>query len=383
VEYIDGYFETFDCNTRISIYGGLLTTSSKWNFKASSNSSAVNFSKYPYAGHINHPNTPSIDLMYGKCKHYFYNWINMTSNNLYNNYWKNTINDITAIDSHLFKATAHLRYYDILSLKLYDTIQVDEVYYKINSINFNPLTELADIELFKTTYFNSKSNSLNVKPTYSVQTNSERVVIGNYKEFASIWKVRDSEMMVKSNLVDISNFYFHTESTELSEFSNQDGFSQNDLQNISFGSGKITKKNINGNVYQKENFIELNGINNYVSPGTRGVKVLGDNNQISSNAKNINIVGNRNYVENGIENVTVIGNNIYVSKSNSTYIDGKILNKEGFVDEFNYINGGVNEVLNPFDSANKPNLIRCGINAVLNIGGMSPRNLIKGGIDKA
>lgn len=383
VEYIDGYFETYEGNTRISIYGGLLNTSSKWRFKASENSYNVLLTKYPYAGHLNHPNTPSIDIMYGKCKHYFYNWINLTTNNLYNKYWKNTINDIIAIDSHLFKAKAHLRYYEILSLKLYDTIQVDEVYYKINSINFNPITEIADIELFKTTYFNSKSNSLIVKPTYSVQTNSTGVITGQVGGFGSVWKAIDSEMLVRSNLVDISNFYFHTESTELSEFGNQEQFNQIDLQNISFGSGKATKRNVNGNTYQKENFIELNGANNYVSPGTIGVKVLGDNNQISSNAKNINIVGNRNYVENGIENVTVIGNNIYVSKSNSTYIDGKILNKDGFVDEYNYINGGVNEVLNPFGSAQKPNLIRAGINAVLNIGGMSPRNLIKGGIDKS
>lgn len=382
-------FETFEGNTRISIYGGIKSSDTPWKLKYAGNTSGVIYNVYPYAGHFDDPLIPSFDINYGKCKDYYYDWLQTPSSNLYNDYWTNTIQDIIAIDSHIWKGNLYLKYFDILELNLFDTIQMDNVYYKINKIDYNPLTEIAYVELFKATTFATNANSLSVHQAPITTINGDGKVIngGWVKYFTPFIKETFTGLKPYGIGNDWSKWTIHTElgaevmgrlyeskSTEL----------RNPILGISFGVGIETKREVNRNSdIQFDKFVEMAGVNNYIAPNVSSVKVVGNSNQISTGVRNISVVGNNNFVESGVYNTSIVGDNLYVTKSNSVYAGGVVI-KNGFVfEEFNYINGSVNEVQNPFNSSVNANLIKGGKNAVQGIGGITKINRIGGGIDSS
>lgn len=385
VEFKDGVFDQKEVKYRISIYGGLKSCSS-WNMLHDGGTSTSK-TTYPFAGHIDDPNSPSYDINYGFTKTYYYNWSNVVTNNLYNNYWDNYIKDITAEDSHIWKGTLHLTIFDIVNLSLFDTIQMDEVFYKINKLDYNPLTELADVELFKTTSFNSTSNSLLVKTNVGSTSGSTG---GVGPVFPGGWGTPVPWIDTPSRpwgglqpwrgVVEWTDWTFHSngfEGTYRGVTSTVGGFT-----NKTWGKYDV-EKNINNNTYKLGNFVKISGKNNYVAPTSSNITLIGNNNQVSSESTNINIVGNNNFVEYGVSNVSAVGNNLYITKSNVSYINKSIIENGVVSQQFNKINGSIDEVQNPFESSVNPNWIRNGYNTVQNIGGMSPINYLKGGVDNS
>jgi hypothetical protein len=382
-------FETFEGNIRISIYGGIKSSDTTWKFKYAGNATGTNYNVYPYAGHFDDPFNPIYDINYGKCNDYYYDWLQTTSSNLYNDYWKNTIQDIIAIDSHIWKGKLYLKEFDIIELNLFDTIQMDNVYYKINKIDYNPLTEIADVELFKATTFAVSSNSLSVHQAPIITTNGNGTnVNGGWIKFNSPWIFEKYTGLKPYGIGnDWTNWTVHTElgAAEMGKLYNSKEINQrNNIQGNSFGIGIETKRAVNGNsVIEFDKFIETAGMNNYIAPNVISVKVVGNNNQVSTGVRNISVVGNNNFIESGVYNTSVIGDNLYVTKSNSVYAGGIIIENGYISEEFNYINGSVNEIQNPFNSAVNANLIKGGKNSVQGIGGVTKINRIGGGVDSS
>jgi len=121
-------------NTNIRIlYDGELTTSTAnytiENYVGNTETSNV----YAYATHFDNPITPSFDINYGVCDYYFYSLSNVTANNLYNIYYRRTINQINK--GKMLSAYFDLRANDIAGLKLNDKIRIDNSWWSINSIN--------------------------------------------------------------------------------------------------------------------------------------------------------------------------------------------------------------------------------------------------------
>jgi hypothetical protein len=121
-------------NTNIRIlYDGDLTTSTAnytiENYVGNTETSNV----YAYATHFDNPITPSFDINYGVCDYYFYSLANVTANNLYNIYYRRTINQINK--GKMLSAYFDLRANDIAGLKLNDKIRIDNSWWSINSIN--------------------------------------------------------------------------------------------------------------------------------------------------------------------------------------------------------------------------------------------------------
>lgn len=121
-------------NTNIRIlYDGELTTSvanyTIENFVGNTETSNV----YSYTTHFDNPITPSFDINYGVCDYYFYSLNNVTANNLYNIYYRRTINQINK--GKMLSAYFDLRANDIAGLKLNDKIRIDNSWWSINSIN--------------------------------------------------------------------------------------------------------------------------------------------------------------------------------------------------------------------------------------------------------
>jgi hypothetical protein len=121
-------------NTNIRIlYDGEMTTSTGNYIIENYAGNTVTDNHYPMITHFDNPLTPSFDINFGTCDYYFYNPNNLTANNLYNIYWRRTINQINK--GKMLTAYFYLKANDIAILKLNDKIRIDNSWWSINSIN--------------------------------------------------------------------------------------------------------------------------------------------------------------------------------------------------------------------------------------------------------
>jgi len=100
---------------------------------------------YPVIGHFNDPLYPTCDIYFGTNDYYFYETETLTNNNLYNLYWRRTVNQINV--GKMLTAFFDLDEVDIQSLKLNDRIYIDNSWWNINKIqdynaNNNGLTKV-------------------------------------------------------------------------------------------------------------------------------------------------------------------------------------------------------------------------------------------------
>lgn len=111
---------------------------------------------YPYAGHLDNPFAPTIDLNFGLVSYVYYVKPNqtLTNNNLYNKYYSQYINQITDKDSKIVKTRFYLTEDDIHRFEfrypVYTIINNEPGYYLVNKIVFNPMAdETSEVELLK------------------------------------------------------------------------------------------------------------------------------------------------------------------------------------------------------------------------------------------
>jgi hypothetical protein len=101
-------------------------------------------------GHFNNALTPTFDINFGTNDYYFYEPVSLTANNLYNLYWRRTVNQINV--GKMLIAYFDLDEVDIQSLKLNDKIYIDNSWWNINKIadynaNNNQLTKVELISI--------------------------------------------------------------------------------------------------------------------------------------------------------------------------------------------------------------------------------------------
>jgi hypothetical protein len=109
-----------------------------------------NVTTYPMLGHFNNALTPTFDINFGTNDFYFYQTESLTANNLYNLYWRRTVNQINV--GKMLIALFDLDEVDIQSLKLNDKIYIDNSWWNINKIadynaNNNQLTKVELISI--------------------------------------------------------------------------------------------------------------------------------------------------------------------------------------------------------------------------------------------
>lgn len=120
-------------NTNIRIcYDGGVQPCDPWNLIEYSNVGIYGIDEYPAIGHFDNPLTPTFDINYGTCDYYFYQVPTLTSNNLYNNYWRRTVNQINV--GKMLTAYFDLREDDIQIMKLNDKIRIDNSWWNINKV---------------------------------------------------------------------------------------------------------------------------------------------------------------------------------------------------------------------------------------------------------
>lgn len=120
-------------NTNIRIlYDGGLQSCQPFDILDFGTTGEFGLTDYPMLGHFDNALTPSFDINFGTNDFYFYETISLTSNNLYNLYWRRTVNQINV--GKMLIAMFDLTEVDIQSLKLNDKIYIDNSWWNINKI---------------------------------------------------------------------------------------------------------------------------------------------------------------------------------------------------------------------------------------------------------
>ena len=91
-----------------------------------------NVTTYPILHHWDDPINPTFDILFGQPDYMFYGGYNVTNNNLYNLYWRRTVNQINV--GKMLTAYFDLREDDIQRLKLNDKIRIDNSWWTINKV---------------------------------------------------------------------------------------------------------------------------------------------------------------------------------------------------------------------------------------------------------
>lgn len=268
-----------DANIRVLYYAGLLPSTPSWRFR-SGYPPAVGLdtlqTQYPYAGHLNHPITPTFDLSWGMPFELFYganDYISTffyTNANLFNLYHISQYREIIDKDSQLMTAYFYLETIDILKLDFRDTIMIDNQYWRLNRVlDYNPFNNgLTKVELIK---------ALQLEPFKAVEFNG-----------ASGGRPRGSSRIMIEQSPKITD----------------------------------TMRGRNGNI--SPSFVgDVSGFDNKIDGTATSFSVKGDRNKIGAGTTNVLIVGSDNVVGAGLHNVTILnGTGVVVSKSNVTIING-------------------------------------------------------------
>jgi hypothetical protein len=118
-------------NIRI-LYDGGEQTCGSWDLIEYGTTGELGITTYPMLGHFDDALTPTFDINFATCDYYYYTPSTLTANNLYNLYWRRTVNQINV--GKMLVAYFHLTEADIQTLKLNDKIRIDNSWWNINKV---------------------------------------------------------------------------------------------------------------------------------------------------------------------------------------------------------------------------------------------------------
>ena len=118
-------------NIRI-LYDGGEGTCDAYNLYNYGTTGETNVTTYPILHHWDDPITPTFDILFAQPDYMFYEGYSITNNNLYNLYWRRTINQINV--GKMLTAYFDLREDDIQRLKLNDKIHINNSWWSINKV---------------------------------------------------------------------------------------------------------------------------------------------------------------------------------------------------------------------------------------------------------
>ena len=324
-----GAYYGYNANWKLS---SLADGSKYFRFNSGINNSAF----YPFAGHCElapiKGQTPTFDLNFGN--NWWYYWGpdggTYTYNNLVSTYYSIMLQELADKDSKMITTWVYLNDEDIHNMSFKNYYIIDGVYYRLYQIIDYVPNITTKVVLLKL-----KAGSI---PIATSKWNKwEYELIDN-------WQPKDNSIaMLKSK---------------------------------------------NG----APNFIGTNIIHNYDAPYN---SMFGDYNEIQLDSRNNIINGNYNYIGSECYNNTIQGSDnvkilnkvsnvsvmntpgITVTESNTSYINGQKFKDGILITRIDIINGGIDEIQNPFSSAIQ-NVICGGIDENRKLGSFSITNVVNG-----
>jgi hypothetical protein len=289
---------------------------------------------FPYAGHLDDTSNPTIDLSYSISKSYYFTFKTLTDNGLYNRYWKSFTEELIDPNQHLLTCRLYLPSMLMLDLDLRTVIQVDNIYYRINKITYNPLNSIAEAELFKLKSYTEFT------PSYITSGSLPSTPVGTTNtSYTSGWGSWNSDNGIKQwlggtqpNIGVLKWDRVVIEGENIAQFnpaSNSNGNWETGLKSfdgVILPTQPRTMTKVGTNTYAGSESVNVNGDWNIVAPTSQFITVNGSFNNVTSGVKNASIIGDYNTILPGVSNVSIVGNNIIADKSNTQYINGVQIN---------------------------------------------------------
>jgi len=176
--------EATEHNIRIMQFN-LITDVSSWKIQNQTITLGT-YTNYPYAGHLDNPDLPAVDLNFGATKELYFTLLaGALSNNIFNAYYSPYMAEITDKDSRLVTARMKFNELDIFNLDFSRLIYIDNVVYRLSKIIDYSLSELCNVELLRvinTTYYDVDEYDLYLKIDTSIYyvTQHTEFTIGVY-----------------------------------------------------------------------------------------------------------------------------------------------------------------------------------------------------------
>ena len=138
----------------VMYFGGAIPTIEGRDFRVHFNDTGTFFwsrTEYPYAGHLDNPFTPTIDINFGNTSAAYPFRENNTDANLYNRYWKNYVSQINEGKLVTMKLNLNEVIIDSIRKGLNAKVWVKDSYYTINKVvDYDPINNgLTKVELLK------------------------------------------------------------------------------------------------------------------------------------------------------------------------------------------------------------------------------------------
>lgn len=125
-----------------------ITGISTWKIQEDGGGTLATLTSYGYAGHLDDPSNPTIDLNFGAPKELQFPASTYPTNNLFNTYHLPYILEITDMESKLISCKIYLNELDIYNLDFSKYIWINGVLFRLNKVDgYNPME-------FKTTQVN-------------------------------------------------------------------------------------------------------------------------------------------------------------------------------------------------------------------------------------
>lgn len=141
--------ERMASNIRI-LYANVITGKSNWYIQNNGSNISPALNYYGYAGHLNDPDVPSIDINFGATKQLYFTLVaGALSNNLFNAFYSSYLAEITDKDSRLLTVKMKFTESDIYNLDFSRYILIDGVLYRLQKIIDYTPGELCQVQLLR------------------------------------------------------------------------------------------------------------------------------------------------------------------------------------------------------------------------------------------
>ena len=244
--------------------------------------------QYPYAGHLDDPQAPTIDLSFGIPQKVYYgvnqyiSSLTYTDNNLYNAYYSQMISEVTDRDSKLVTGYFWLTPVDILNLDFRKIYRVGSHALRLNKIyDYNPvksnLTKCEFIKIKDTSTFVSNSEIMNggIDIVVNGRENAPVIDMGTFQDGNVVARPSTTVITGEKNYAGGGLYTW-----------------------IGGKNNRVHGRHSSG--------VVITGEDNIVQDGASGVVIHGYANQVGFGNKNLFIQGNRNTVAPELTNVTMI-----------------------------------------------------------------------------
>lgn len=335
---------------------------------------------YVHAGMYDDPTDPEYSLEFGSSGILYYQTqLCCPGNNLINQFYLNTLNDITDVNSKLMEAYFWLTPSDINQFDFRDIIFIDNSYWRVNQIvdyNPNAIDRTTKVVLYKLNFLDLEW-SFNASLVSSAIDCPTDIIAKKFKDIGYIYVSQSNQIITE----DCCKTYGGTWTNGYCKAG------QIIVNNPNGGlpNPNVLKSNLQpgtqifdgaASVYNERPF-ELSKNQNIINSNT--VIVKGLFNQIDSSVSNSMILGDNNAIREDIKNSLIIGDNITEAPSNSIVVGDIKITSDGIGYYYVYkIDGGFETVMDE-GKTNLIDIIDGGFDSVRNFGGDSKlRPIISG-----